>query len=39
MMVGSIYVANKYANMDTSKLLTSADMINLKPRQYKVRTL
>lgn len=37
--VGSAYVASKYGNMNTSKLLTSGDMINLKPRQYKVRTI
>ena len=37
--VGSAYVASKYGNMNTSKLLTSGDIINLKPRQYKVRTI
>ena len=37
--IGSAYVANKYGNMNTSKLLTSGDMINLKPHQYKVRPI
>lgn len=37
--VGSEYVASKYGNMNASKLLTSGDIINLKPRQYKVRTI
>ena len=37
--IGSAYVANKYGNMNTSKLLTSGNMINLKPHQYKIRPI
>ena len=37
--IGSAYVANKYGNINTSKLLTSGDIINLKPHQYKVRPI